>query len=98
MAPRSSMMARAVKNIFSATGTFFPANDAMPIENAISVAVGTPQPVLYGVPLVHKRKMIAGKAIPPMAAKTGRRDFFRDDNSPSIISLLISIPARKKKK
>ena len=41
MAPMSSMMASADKNIFSEVGAFLPASDNMPSANAMSVAAGT---------------------------------------------------------
>ena len=37
-------MANAIRNIFMLAGTRFPRSDAIPNENAISVAVGIPQP------------------------------------------------------
>ena len=37
-------MASAIKNILRLPGTRLPNKEAMPIENAISVAVGIPQP------------------------------------------------------
>ena len=44
MAPRSSIMANAIKNIFKLVGTLFPNKEAIPKEKAISVAVGIPHP------------------------------------------------------
>ena len=44
IAPRSSMIAKAVKNIFNDIGTLDPNNDKIPKENAISVADGIAQP------------------------------------------------------
>ncbi len=44
MAPKSSMMAKAVKNILSDKGTRLPSKEATPNEKAISVAMGMPQP------------------------------------------------------
>ncbi|MNL35873.1 hypothetical protein D3C87_1579270 [compost metagenome] len=40
--------------------------------------------------------MKAGTNIPPSAATTGNEAFLMDDNSPSIISRLISSPTNKK--
>ena len=45
MAPKSSIMASAVKKTFKDIGTLEPSNDKTPIENAISVAVGIAQPL-----------------------------------------------------
>ena len=47
IAPRSSIIARAVKNTFNDTGTLDPNKDKTPSENAISVAEGIAQPVSY---------------------------------------------------
>ena len=44
IAPRSSTIANAAKNIFKDTGTFLPNSDNMAKEKAISVAIGMPQP------------------------------------------------------
>ena len=44
MAPKSSITAKAVKNIFSDKGTLFPNKDKIPIAKAISVAIGIPAP------------------------------------------------------
>ena len=38
------MIAKAVKNTFNETGTFFPNSDKTPNEKAISVADGIAQP------------------------------------------------------
>ena len=48
-APKSSIMAKAAKNIFNCTGILFPSNERTPSEKAISVAMGIPQPLLPGV-------------------------------------------------
>ena len=45
IAPRSSMIASAVKKTFSDIGILVPSNDKTPIEKAISVAVGIAQPI-----------------------------------------------------
>ena len=44
MAPRSSIIANAVRNILSEIGTLFPNKDNTPNEKAISVADGIAQP------------------------------------------------------
>ena len=44
IAPRSSIIARAVKKTFKDIGTRFPNNDKTPKEKAISVAEGIAQP------------------------------------------------------
>ena len=44
IAPKSSIIAKAVKNTFRDIGTLFPNNDKTPKENAMSVAEGIAQP------------------------------------------------------
>ena len=44
MAPKSSIIANAVKNTLRDKGTLLPSNDKTPNENAISVAVGMAHP------------------------------------------------------
>ena len=44
IAPKSSMIARAVKNTFKDMGTLFPNKDNTPREKAMSVAEGIAQP------------------------------------------------------
>ena len=44
IAPKSSIIANAVKNTFNDIGTRDPSNDKIPIENAISVADGIAHP------------------------------------------------------
>ena len=44
MAPRSSIIANAVKKTFNEIGTLAPSNDKTPIEKAISVADGIAHP------------------------------------------------------
>jgi hypothetical protein len=98
IAPKSSIIARAMSNIFKLTGTLLPNKDATPNENAISVAVGIPQPCVNAVPELNKRKIRAGTTIPPNAAPKGNTAFLKDESSPLTNSLLISIPASRKKK
>ena len=69
----------------------------MPTANAISVAVGIPQPEAAGVPLLMKVKIRAGKRTPPKAAMTGIIAFLGELSSPHTISRLISRPTVKKK-
>ena len=45
MAPRSSIIARAVRKTFSEIGTLDPSKDKTPIEKAMSVADGIAQPL-----------------------------------------------------
>src|ERR1700751_2182014 len=97
MAPKSSMIANAIKKIFKLVGTFLPNNEAMPSEKAISVAVGIPQPCVNAVPILRNIKINAGTTIPPSAAPKGKTALLKLDNSPLTNSRLISIPAKRKK-
>ena len=45
IAPKSSIIAKAVKNTFKDIGTLFPNNDKTPKEKAISVADGIAHPL-----------------------------------------------------
>ena len=49
IAPRSSIIARAVKKIFKDIGTLDPRRDKIPKEKAISVADGIAQPFKVAV-------------------------------------------------
>ena len=89
-------MARAVRNTLSETGTLSPKMERMPTANAMSVAVGMPQPEAASVPLFTSVKMSAGATTPPNAAITGRMAFLKDDSSPHTTSRLISRPTVKK--
>lgn len=82
IAPRSSIMAKAVKNIFNETGTLLPNKERIPKANAISVAIGMPKPDWATVPLFIIKCIKAGAIIPPMAAKKGNEAFLSVDNSP----------------
>jgi hypothetical protein len=63
----------------------------MSVGIAIAHALAAPCPAL------KIAKINAGKAIPPMAAKTGRAAFRGFLNSPSANSLFISKPIKKEK-
>lgn len=56
MAPRSSMMANAVRNTFNAGGTLSPSKPMMAMAKAMSVAVGIPAPERVSGWLKLKRK------------------------------------------
>ena len=90
-------MANAIKKIFRLVVTRFPNNEAIPNENAISVAVGIPHPCVNAVPLLRNMKINAGTTIPPNAAPKGKTALWKLDSSPLINSRLISIPAKRKK-
>ena len=98
MAPRSSMMATAVKKTLSDAGTRLPSRTRMPRAKAMSVAMGIPQPrSATGLPQLIAAKIRAGTAMPPKAATAGSSTCDRVASSPSSISRLISSPTRKKK-
>ncbi|MNY48537.1 hypothetical protein D3C86_1838790 [compost metagenome] len=48
IAPRSSMIARVIRNNFSDTGTRLPSSASTPSAKAMSVAVGIAQPSRAG--------------------------------------------------
>ena len=82
MAPKSSITASAVRNIFKEVGTRFPKRDKTPIAKAISVAIGIPAPFCVEVPKFNIKKSPAGTSIPPKAPKIGSAAFLKFDNSP----------------
>ena len=45
IAPKSSIIASAVRKTFNEIGTLFPNNDKTPNEKAMSVAYGIPHPL-----------------------------------------------------
>src|SRR5680860_1436833 len=66
IAPRSSMIAREVRNTLSEFGILDPNSDSTPSANAMSVAVGTAQPrQVSGVSKLTAKKMRAGASMPP---------------------------------
>lgn len=97
MAIRSSIIARAVRKIFSENGTLLPSKVSTPSENAMSVAVGIAQPRIYSVPELKNTKIKAGNITPPAAENTGSSAFLTSESSPFKISLFISRPTRRKK-
>ena len=97
MAPKSSTMARAAKNILIEVGTRLPNAATMAKAKAMSVAMGMPQPCWLGFPELKSKKMAAGTNMPPNAANTGIAAFLMEESSPSINSRLISKPTTKKK-
>ncbi|MNQ66200.1 hypothetical protein D3C85_806860 [compost metagenome] len=83
MAPKSSITASAVRNIFSEMGTRLPNKDKIPIAKAMSVAIGIPAPFCVMVPKFSNKKIPAGITIPPNAPKIGKAAFLISDNSPA---------------
>ena len=98
IAPKSSIIANAVKNTFNERGTLLPNNDNTPKEKAISVADGIAQPFnVSPSPKFIKTYIKAGTSIPPTAAIIGSKACLILDNSPCKNSLLISSVTKKKK-
>jgi hypothetical protein len=52
MAPTSSATASVSRKTFAASGTRAPSSDTTPIANAMSVAIGMPQPSAPALPAV----------------------------------------------
>ena len=96
IAPMSSTIANAVRNIFRDKGILLPSSEITPNEKAMSVAIGIPQPFALGVPALKNTYIRAGKIIPPAAANIGKDACLKEDSSPTIISRLISRPTTKK--
>ncbi len=91
-------MARAVRKIRRPIGTRDPSRTSTPSANAMSVAIGTPQPrAASASPLVMSRNRIAGRTAPPTAAVIGRAARRTDASSPTRTSRLISRPTTRKK-
>jgi len=82
MAPKSSITASAVKNTFREAGILFPRSDKIPTAKAMSVAIGIPAPAWRSVPKLNKRKIPAGKSIPPNAPTMGKVAFLMFESSP----------------
>ena len=98
IAPKSSIIAKAVKNTFNERGTLLPNNDNTPKEKAISVADGIAQPFnVSPSPKFIKTYISAGTNIPPTAAIIGSKACLILDNSPCKNSLLISSVQKRKR-
>ena len=82
MAPKSSITASAVRNIFKEAGTRLPNKDSIPMANAISVAIGMPAPDWVIVPKLSKRKIPVGTSMPPKAPNMGNDAFLKLESSP----------------
>ena len=90
-------MAKAVKNNLRLNGTLSPKSFKMARENAISVAMGIPQPLTVSGLLLNNKNNPTGMIIPPSAPRIGKETFLMEFNSPIRNSLFISNPIRKKK-
>ena len=90
-------MARAVRKILRPRGTREPSSASTPSANAMSVAIGMPQPELPRPPPTMSAKMAAGRMAPPAAATMGSVAFLTVLSSPTSSSRLISTPTTRKK-
>ena len=97
MAPKSSITAKAVKNIFRELGTRFPNSDKIPTAKAISVAIGIPAPAWVPDLKLNNKNKIAGISIPPTAPKSGNEACFILESSPWYVSRFNSKPISRKK-
>jgi hypothetical protein len=64
-------------------GTLVPRRAIHPRAKAMSVAMGIPQPASPAPPVLTGAKMMAGTAMPPMAAAIGKLAFFIVESSPT---------------
>ena len=97
MAMMSSAMVSVERNERSPAGMRLPNSARMPRQNAISFAMGTPQPCSNPLPTFTAVYTSAGTMAPPAAPRMGSsalRGFF---SSPAVISNLISRPTSRKK-
>ena len=98
IAPMSSMIAVAVRNIFRDRGILFPSRVRIPKANAMSVAMGIPQPIIVFSCWFSVIYINAGITIPPMAAQNGSIASFISLSSPTMSSRFISKPMTRKNK
>ena len=97
MAIRSSIIASAIRKIFSEAGTLRPSMAHKPSAKAMSVAAGMAQPrKAWASPQFTAAKIAAGMTKPPNAAITGNAACLALDSGPSIASRLISSPTSRK--
>ena len=97
IAPRSSTIASAVRNMAMLRGALLAAIARMPSEKAMSVAIGIPQPEIVSCPILTSAYKMQGTIIPPIAALIGKMVAESDFSSPNRNSRLISSPMTKKK-
>ena len=72
MAMMSSATASVLRNTRTPEGMRSPSSERTPRANAMSVAVGMPQPLAVAVPKLKATKMRMGATTPPAAAMIGR--------------------------
>ena len=96
MAPKSSITANAVRNIFNDVGTFLPNSESIPIAKAMSVAIGIPKPDCVLVLKFKLKYKSAGTIIPPIAPNAGNIAFRNFESSPLYNSRSSSSPMSRK--
>ena len=89
-------MASVEKNTLAAGATLSPASDMMPRAKAMSVAMGTAQP-LVAPPQLSSVYIRAGAATPPQAARMGIMAWRGLVKTPAVSSYLSSMPTDRKK-
>ena len=97
IAPMSSITASASRRTRRAGGTRRPSTVRTPTANAMSVAIGIPQPAAPAWPWLRPAYIAAGISMPPSAAASGSAARRSSDSSPPWISRRISRPTTKKK-
>ncbi len=93
----SSTIASVSRKSLSACGARDPTMATTATANAMSVAIGIPQPRPPGPPALTAAKSSAGTVMPPIAARIGRLAARGSRSSPHTNSRLISSPTTKKK-
>ena len=91
------MIAKAAKKTLSGSGARVRNRESTPRLNAMSVAIGMPQPLDASPPELNAKYMSAGTIIPPNAAKMGRAARLTERSSPTMTARFISRPTTKKK-
>ena len=96
MAIISSAMVSVDKNERNPAGTRLPSSAKMPRQNAISFAMGTPQPCSKPLPAFTTVYTTAGTTAPPAAPKMGSNALRGLRSSPAVSSNFISRPTNRK--
>ena len=96
MAIMSSAMVSVERNERRPAGMRLPSNARIPRQNAISFAIGTPQPCSLPLPTLTAMYTRAGTIAPPTAPRIGSSALRGFLSSPAVISYLISRPTNRK--
>ena len=92
----SSAMVSVERNTRSPNGTRSPKSARIPRQNAMSFAMGTPQPCSKPLPALTAVYTNAGTTAPPAAATMGSSALRGLVSSPAVISNFISSPTSRK--